>query len=305
MRTRSPFFYVGDKYKIIDQLIKVMPEKIGTYIEPFVGGGSSFLNVEALKYQVNDIDRNIVELHRNIKNYSNKENKLYEDLYYLIDKYNLTCSFLGKTVTEEMKKKYKKTYFAKQNKESYLKLREDFNFQEKKDMNKLYLLLIYGFNHMLRFNKNGKFNLPVGNVDYNKNVNNSLKYYLNFMRNKQVKFTSQDYKKFINKLTIDSKRDYIYLDPPYLISSSEYNKLWSEDQEKELYNLLDELNQRGIKFGISNLVNHKGKENSILKKWMENYIVYEVNSNYISRFDNTIKEDSREVFVTNYEKRNS
>ena len=34
---------------------------------------------------------------------------------------------------------------------------------------------------------------------------------------------------------------------------------------------------------------------------MIKYNVFEVESNYISRFDNTIKRDSREVYITNYE----
>lgn len=34
---RSPFFYVGDKYKIMQQLKVLFPEDINNYIEPFVG----------------------------------------------------------------------------------------------------------------------------------------------------------------------------------------------------------------------------------------------------------------------------
>ena len=54
-------------------------------------------------------------------------------------------------------------------------MRSDFN-NDKDDMMLLYMLLIYGFNRMLRFNSKGDFNLPVGNVDFNKNVVNALKF---------------------------------------------------------------------------------------------------------------------------------
>ena len=47
---RSPFFYVGDKYKLMPQLKQLMPENIEQYIEPFVGGGSSFLNSKGTLY---------------------------------------------------------------------------------------------------------------------------------------------------------------------------------------------------------------------------------------------------------------
>lgn len=37
---RSPFFYVGDKHKLINEIRKFFPQKIDTFVEPFVGGGS-------------------------------------------------------------------------------------------------------------------------------------------------------------------------------------------------------------------------------------------------------------------------
>lgn len=52
----SPFFYVGDKYSLMPQLQKLFPQDISTYVEPFAGGGSSFLNTHAERYIVNDID---------------------------------------------------------------------------------------------------------------------------------------------------------------------------------------------------------------------------------------------------------
>ena len=55
------------------------------------------------------------------------------------------------------------------------------NFNDEEDLVLLYLLLIYGFNHMIRFNSAGKFNLPVGNVDFNKNVYNAICHYISFM----------------------------------------------------------------------------------------------------------------------------
>ena len=68
----------------------------------------------------------------------------------------------------------------------------------------------------------------------------------------------------------------------------------------EVLEVLDELNKKGVRFGITNLIEHKGKENTMFKKWSEKYIVHSISSNYISFNDNTIKKDSKEVFVTNY-----
>ena len=47
---RSPLFYMGDKFKLLDQLKDRFPKKINNFIEPFTGGGSVFLNINANKY---------------------------------------------------------------------------------------------------------------------------------------------------------------------------------------------------------------------------------------------------------------
>ena len=294
---RSPFFYVGDKYKLMTQLRKLFPDNIDTYIEPFAGGGSSFLNTKANKYIVNDIDFYVIELHKCLSSYAGKQDEFLQLLYSIIDEYGLSCSFRGITAPEELKKQYVKTYYSHYNKESYSKLKDNFNQQH--DMVILYLLLIYGFNHMIRFNRAGKFNLPVGNVDFNKNVYNAICHYLTFMEQRDITFYNLDFMEFLNTIEPD-KNSYIYLDPPYLISGSEYNKYWNEREEQRLCAYLDSLNEKGIRFGITNLINHKGKVNETFLEWSKKYIVYNIDSNYISFNDNTIKADSKEVFVTNY-----
>ena len=276
---RSPFFYVGDKYKLMPQLKQLMPKKIEQYIEPFVGGGSSFLNSKGTSYMLNDVDSYVVELHRQIGSYTGKSEELFDALFEIIDFYGLSCSYRGICVPEDMKKK-------------------DFN-ANKNDFLRLYLLLIYGFNHMIRFNGKGDFNLPVGNVDFNNNVYQALNNYLDFVGEHEIEFFNMDYISFLERIRFE-KNSYVFLDPPYLISMSEYNKLWNDKKEDELCEYLDSLNERGIKFGITNLITHKGKVNQRFLEWSKRYCAYDVKSNYISFNDNTIKADSQEVFVTNY-----
>lgn len=297
---RSPFFYVGDKYKLMPQLRQLMPDHIEAYIEPFVGGGSSFLNTRARQYRLNDIDRYVIQLHRELGKYAKDPDLLFTSLFSAVDSYGLSCSYRNINVSEELKKQYVKTYYAKYNKESYMQMRQDFN-ENQDNIILLYLLLIYGFNHMIRFNKSGKFNLPVGNVDFNQNVYQALNHYLNFRKEHDIDFDNQDYMEFMESIVIKSD-DYVFLDPPYLISMSEYNKLWNEEKEKELCQYLDLLNRKGIRFGITNLITHKGKINHTFLEWSKKYLSYNIKSNYISFNDNTIKEDSREVFVTNFRK---
>lgn len=294
---RSPFFYVGDKYKLIPQIKKEFPKQINRFIEPFCGGGSVFLNIDANRFVLNDIDTYMIKLHEFLFDYRLSEQDFFEQITNEIKKYRLSASFIGQFAPKELKKQYVKTYYAQYNKESFLQMRKDYN-QDKDNLILLYLLLIYGFNRMLRFNSSGDFNLPVGNVDFNKNVENALRSYFACARNKNTIFENQDFGEFIKNVN-PQKDDFIYLDPPYLITFSEYNKLWNEEQEVRLIKLLDDLNGVGVRFVISNILWHKRRYNAIFNEWAQKYDIVKISSNYISYHDNTDK-NSYEVLVKNY-----
>ena len=295
---RSPLFYVGDKYKLIPQLLNLFPKEINEFYEPFVGGGTVFLNIVATKYNLNDINRNLIDIHRYLIESSNIPNNFFSDVEKIIYKYNLSRSFKEDVIPDILKKKWKKTYFAKFNKGGYEKLRKYVNKNKKNDPLILYILLIYGFNRMLRFNGGGHFNLPVGNVDFNKNVVNALNDYFRFVHNRKILLSSKDFRDFLSREDF-SENDFIYLDPPYLISACEYNKFWDQASESDLLSIIDKLDKKGVRFALSNVTHYNGNENSLLIKWMKKYRVHKIKSNYINYHNNTQKKIS-EVLITNY-----
>lgn len=295
---RSPLFYVGDKYKLVREIRTHFPNCIHRLIEPFVGGGSVMMNVDADSYLLNDIDGNVIGLHRMLQGYIGREREFKEELFALIDQYGLSLSYRADVVPQEMKKANPKTYYARYNKIGYQRLKTDFIAGGQQDFQRLYLLLVYGFNHMLRFNGKGQFNLPVGNVDYNQNVHDALHDYFQLLSHKQTRWFNEDYRQFLANVDF-REGDLVYLDPPYLITFSEYNKLWNEESEQDLLVLLDQLNSKGVKFAISNVTHYRGRTNSLFLEWSEQYNIHSVKSNYISFNDNSIKHFS-EVLVKNF-----
>lgn len=295
---RSPLFYVGDKYKLINEIKTHFPQHIGRLIEPFVGGGSVFMNVNANEFLLNDIDSFVITIHKMLCSYVDREEEFFKEFFDIVKKYNLSLSYRENTVPKELKKSFPKTYFAKYNKEAYSQLRDDFNKGGKQDIMQLYALLIYGFNRMLRFNKKGDFNLPVGNVDFNQNTYNAIVDYFTLLKEKNTVWYNEDFRVFLNNIDY-REDDLIYLDPPYLITFSEYNKLWNEETERALLNLIDDLNKRNIKFAISNVTHYKGKVNNLFLDWSKHYNSFPIKSNYISFNDNTVK-NFNEVLVTNF-----
>lgn len=295
---RSPLFYVGDKYKLIAEIKTHFPATIGRLIEPFVGGGSVFMNVEAEGYLLNDIDSYVIKIHKMLCKYAGKDKAFFKKFFVLVNKYELSLSYRENTVPEDLKKAYPKTYFAKFNKKAYAKMKEDFNRGGKKDMVLLYALLIYGFNRMLRFNKKGDFNLPVGDVDFNQNTHDALIDYFTLLQQKQVIWSSLDFRRFLSNIEYHDN-DLVYLDPPYLITFSEYNKLWDDQTEQDLLGILDKLNDRGVRFAISNVTHYRGRVNEVFLEWSARYNCFPIKSNYISFNDNTVKQFN-EVLVTNF-----
>ena len=199
---RSPFFYVGDKYKLINEIRQYFPQEINTFVEPFVGGGSVFMNVRANAYCLNDIDTYVIKLHKHLCKCANNPDKLFALIDKLVCQYGLSRSYKEDIIPKVIIQTFKKTFFARFNKAAYTKMRDDFNQASQKDMTLLYLLLIYGFNRMLRFNKNGDFNLPVGNVDFNANVVATLNEYFDQVTLKHPLWYNKDYKEFIKSLDL-------------------------------------------------------------------------------------------------------
>ena len=290
---RSPLFYVGDKRKLMSQIMTYFPNHIDRLIEPFVGGGSVFMNVDADGFLLNDLNYIVIQIHSMLSSYCDRKDDFFREVFSLINKYGLTSRFLG------IPQEHGKSSDCKDvNREAYNRMKIDFNSGGKKDIMLLYLLIIYGFNHMIRFNKKGDFNLPVGNLDFNENVYNALNDYFAQTETKQPQWHSQDYSAFLAEIEF-RKDDLVYLDPPYLISSSEYNKMWNEECERNLIREMDRLDAMGVRFAVSNAITYRGKKNDIFGEWAKKYNIHPISSNYISYWDNSRKE-SGEVLVTNY-----
>ncbi len=88
---RSPLFYVGDKYKLMKQLVNFFPMEIDNFYEPFTGGGTVFLNIDAKKYYLNDIDKHLINIHKFLIESSKNPEKFFKGVEKIIRTYKLSC----------------------------------------------------------------------------------------------------------------------------------------------------------------------------------------------------------------------
>ncbi len=301
LKIACPFNYIGGKYKLLEQLESYFLEP-KVFFDVFAGGGNVGINSSASKVIFNDNNEKLIGLIEYIKNTETEE--LLSKIKSVISRYNLSdTSLYGYEYYDCNSSKG----LSKYNKEKFLRLREDYNKKLREgvcDYALLYVLIVFSFNNQMRFNRKGEFNLPVGKRDFNSRMKSKLILFSEELKKKDVSFLNLDFR----NISLDDvdKDTFIYCDPPYLITGATYNEngMWTESDEKDLLKFLDEIDKKGLKFALSNVLISKNKENTTLKEWIEdrNYHCHYLdksysNSNYQRKNKHSI---SQEVLVTNY-----
>jgi len=186
------------------------------------------------------------------------------------------------------------------NSDNFMKLRNDYNFSQ--SIIKLLVLLFYAFNNLFRFNAKGQYNVPVGKRDYNKNIQKNLDLFIKRIHLIKPIFINLNFLD-LTKLNI-LKNDFVYFDPPYLITEAEYNLMWTQENDHELMELCDFLTKKNRKFAMSNVIKHDQKTNIALVNWIakNNYNVHIINKKYSNACYNKINKNAQsiEVLITNY-----
>ncbi len=300
---QSPLNYTGGKFKLLPQILPLFPQNIDIFVDLFCGGANVGVNVQSNRTILNDTNDNLTYLFSMFKNFGDEFLSMIEEI---IDTYGLSnTSKYG----YEYYKCDSNTGLAPYNKDKFLKLREDFNKKTSLDYYyyaMLYTLILYSFNNQIRFNSQGKFNLPAGKRDFNEKMKEKLKKFIARLESKDYEFSNKDFREFdISKLNSNS---FVYADPPYLITCATYNEQggWSNKDEEDLLSFLDDLHNNNIKFALSNVLRSKNKENKILINWARNnadkYRVINLNYNYSNSNYQTKNKNSvtEEVLIINY-----
>lgn len=301
---QSPLNYIGGKYKLLPQMQPILPKNIETFIDLFCGGCNVGININAKHYIYNDVNIKLIGLYNTF--YTLPIDETFSIINKIIEKYKLS---LTSEYGYEFYNCNSNDGLSSYNKAKYNALKTDFN--KTTEINEyyylmLYVLIVYGFNHQIRFNKSGEYNLPVGKRDFNTKIQKKLTEFIIRIKSQNPKFTSLDFRSIdISKF---EKNDFVYIDPPYLITNASYNENggWTEKDELELLNFIDDLHKNNIRFALSNVIEHKGRINQLLVNWLKNnknnYIIHHLdfkysNSNYQIKDRNT---KSKEVLITNY-----
>lgn len=263
--------WAGGKTQILDIIYQKFPVKINNYYEPFIGGGSVFLEfLKQLeggqiklsgKIFLNDLNTDLINLYKSIKN---NHIELIKKLKEIKSNYNSSPPIKqiprfkftfndDDTIETIIPKGESFVYYYYRNEYNNL---NDLSTSEN-IIRKSALLLFLNktcFRGLYRTGKNG-FNVPYGNTPNASIYSDEQIITLNKLFNKyNIDFLNKDFNEALENI---KSGDFAYLDPPYhpmdnSNSFVSYNDDDFKDGHTELISLCNSLKEKNIKFLHSN-----------------------------------------------------
>ena len=265
----APFIkWAGGKRGVIPSIAPLFPEKIGTYYEPFIGGGAVFFTFADRidSATLSDTNEHLVLTYQMVK-------EQVDGLIELLKVHSF--------------------YHAKQGKKYYLKIRA----QEPEKPLEIAAQFIYlnktCFNGLYRVNKEGKFNVPMGS--YKKPVicdAERLQSASKVLKKATIKIGD------FSRVVKPSTGDFVYCDPPYDDCFTDYQVGgFTADDQTRLRNEINTWIDVGADVMVSN------SDTPLIQELFSNakFNVHEVKApRYISA-KAADRGDVSELIVTSYE----
>lgn len=282
--------YRGGKSSELTEIKKFIPQYTGKYIEPFLGGGALYFNLEPKSAIINDINQELIGFYNGIKNNFEQVKFELSEIQNIYDK--------NRKEFEMLKEQSNGERVTDANESLYYEFRDIFNKKRSSNLNPAtvyYFINKTAYSGMIRYNKNGEFNVPYGRY---KNFNTDIirKEHSILLKNTQI--YSYDYSKIFD---MANKDDFIFLDPPYDCVFSDYGNIetkdgFTEDMHRKLASDYKSLKSKAL------LVISK---TPLIQELYGDYIIYEYDKKYSVNIRNRFKSEAKHVIITNYEVKSS
>lgn len=223
--------WVGGKRQLLDEITPLLPRRITSYCEPFLGGGAVLFSIQPSKAIINDINEDLMLVYEVIRDD-------VEGLIKSLEQYENTSEYFYKIRDIDRDKEF---YHS---------------MSKVERASRLIYLNKTCFNGLFRVNSSGEFNSPFGHYK-NPNIVNApvLRAVNKYFNANKIQIYNEDFEKTLKRV---NKGGFVYLDPPYdpvsdTANFTGYNKGGFNRKEQErLKECCDELTRRGVKFMLSN-----------------------------------------------------
>ena len=231
------FMWAGGKTKMIKKYGDILPESFDSYVEPFLGAGAMFVwaygkNPDAT-FVLNDYNESIMAVYEAIKND-------IEPFMQRMDE--LSARYLP------LEKADRKAF--------YYALREEHAFDYDKwtrteEAASLYFLMKTGFNGIWQINKNtnGRFGTPSGLLNQKDKVydrDNVLEWHTALQN---CVLMTGDFAQTLDKVESGA---YVFLDPPYRGSFTQYGVDFDDEMQNRVIDYLNKSTSKGAFTLMSN-----------------------------------------------------
>ena len=266
--------WVGGKRQLLPSIKPMLPKRITSYCEPFVGGGAVLFDLQPKKAIVNDINSDLILVYTIIRDN-------VEALIELLETYPNEESF----------------YYELRNID-----RDQTKYDKLSEIEKAARVIFLNktcYNGLYRVNNAGEFNSPFGKYK-NPNIVNApvLRAVSAYFNSSEITFSTTDFELVLEQVR---KGTFVYLDPPYdpvsdTSSFTGYSKGgFSREQQIQLRECCDRLNARGVKFMLSN------SATDFIREQYSNYHITIVQAKRAINSVASKRGDVDEVIITNYE----
>lgn len=228
-----PFLkWAGGKRQLLPALLAHRPKEMGTYYEPFLGGGAVLLALQPAHAIVNDTNGELVNCYEVVRDN-------VEDLIAVLNDHK-----------------------ARNSENYYYEIRNwdrDSSYFERPSVERAARIIYLNktcYNGLFRVNAQGQFNVPYGRYTSPSIANDSaLRAVSHYLSTNDVRFRNVDFARATHDAQTD---DFIYFDPPYdpvssTASFTEYDvNGFGKDEQRRLKDHINELTLRGCKVMLSN-----------------------------------------------------
>ena len=300
---KSPIHYMGNKHDLLPSMLEQFPKKeeVSVFYDIFGGSGTVSLNVPYDNVVYNELNDNMVNLLKMIKEENPKD--IIEHIQRRIKEFGLNEEGTDIRQNYEGVEEDRKHYNDK-----YIAFRKFYNESAEKDIKDLYTLSFYSFCNLMRFNSKNEFNMPFGNRCFIQEDAQRLIEAHNVFLKKNITLLQGDAFELFKTLG-DDKNIFCYIDCPYTSSTAIYNESrafggWTVEDDERTFKELDRLTSLGVKWAYSNVLAIKGKSNNHIEEWAKrnSYTIIEFDYKEYSSLGKG-NANAREVLIINYEQR--
>lgn len=277
--------YGGGKYKEIEKFSKYIPSSFDTYYEPFVGGGALFFHLAPPKAVIGDVNRPLIHFYRELKE---NFNEVVTEIKEIADKFEENQKSFN-----NIKDYHQGVRIHNPNEDFYYDLRDQFNGLKERHYSLAslyYFINKTAFSGMIRYNKEGHFNVPFGHYKHFSNKSITFHHY-NLLKHTQI--IQCDYKA---SFKMAGKDDFMFLDPPYDCVFTNYGNMktvgdFGEEQHRQLAEDFKKLQCKAL-LVIS--------DTPLIQELYQGYIQESYDKNYAVNIRNRFKASAKHLIITNY-----